>query len=77
MGSIIYTVIFYVKFIRDYVANRINYLPWPSLTMSYDRRHLKSIGALLFHSIQKQLITDGSAYIMTFTQRLSFTEQGE
>jgi oligosaccharide translocation protein RFT1 len=37
--------------------------------MSYEEVHIKSIGALLFHSVQKQLITDGSAYIMTFTQQ--------
>jgi hypothetical protein len=45
--------------------------------MRYEKSHLKSIAALLFHSVQKQLITDGSAYIMTFTQQLSFTEQGK
>ncbi|KAI6177896.1 Protein RFT1-like protein [Aphelenchoides bicaudatus] len=75
VGSVIYTLIYYVKFIRAYLAKRLNYLPWPHLRMGYDMQHLKSIGALLFHSVQKQLITEGAAYIMTFTQQLSFTEQ--
>uniref|UniRef100_A0A0N4WT11 Protein RFT1 homolog n=1 Tax=Haemonchus placei TaxID=6290 RepID=A0A0N4WT11_HAEPC len=36
---------------------------------------LSAIGTLFAHSIVKQLMTDGSAYVMTFTELLSLKSQ--
>ncbi|KAK6750346.1 hypothetical protein RB195_002365 [Necator americanus] len=48
---------------------------FPQLSHGFDREALSAVGALFTHSILKQLMTDGSAYIMTFTELLSLKSQ--
>lgn len=51
---------------------------WASnfLFYRYEKKHLKLIGTMLFHSLLKQMITSGSSYVMTFTDILSLKTQG-
>ncbi|VDM82250.1 unnamed protein product [Strongylus vulgaris] len=41
----------------------------------FDREALSAVATLFTHSILKQLMTDGSAYVMTFTELLSLKSQ--
>ncbi|KAI6206808.1 hypothetical protein M3Y94_00956100 [Aphelenchoides besseyi] len=75
VGSAAYVIIYYLKYAQLSLTNAIDFSPWFNLSIDFELKRLKLIGTLLFHSVQKQLITDGSAYVMTFTQRLNFTEQ--
>ncbi|KAJ1368995.1 hypothetical protein KIN20_030361 [Parelaphostrongylus tenuis] len=50
-----------------------SFFPQPS--HGIDREALSSLCTLFGHSILKQLMTDGSAYVMTFTELLSLKSQ--
>ncbi|KAK6045739.1 Rft protein [Cooperia oncophora] len=50
-----------------------SFFPQPS--HGVERESLSAIGTLFAHSIMKQLMTDGSAYVMTFTELLSLKSQ--
>ena len=41
-----------------------------------DATSVRAVATLMGHSIFKQLLTDGSSYVMTFTQLLSLKQQG-
>lgn len=69
-----YAGIFYGTFVH--IGASLNFSPWCSLLPDYKWTEMRMLGTILFHSVQKQLITEGAGYVMTFTQQLSFTEQG-
>ncbi|XGW27744.1 hypothetical protein V3C99_007938 [Haemonchus contortus] len=50
-----------------------SFFPIPSYGI--ERESLSAVGTLFAHSIVKQLMTDGSAYVMTFTELLSLKSQ--
>ncbi|KAK5973340.1 hypothetical protein GCK32_017628 [Trichostrongylus colubriformis] len=50
-----------------------SFFPQPGYEI--DRESLSAIGTLFAHSIMKQLMTDGSAYVMTFTELMSLKSQ--
>uniref|UniRef100_A0A8R1HV33 Protein RFT1 homolog n=1 Tax=Caenorhabditis japonica TaxID=281687 RepID=A0A8R1HV33_CAEJA len=47
----------------------------PKISEGVDRDSVRSIFTLFSHSILKQLLTDGSSYVMTFTELLSLKHQ--
>ncbi|CAI5448073.1 unnamed protein product [Caenorhabditis angaria] len=82
-GSISY-LIFNVVAFKSYIKNQSKaelkdfqtfetLLPKPSEGL--DSQSITAISTMFSHSILKQLITDGSAYIMTFTDMLSLKNQ--
>ena len=80
VGSLVYAAIYYGRFVQLSARRELDYSPWPAIATiagRYDAHYLRLLATLFFHSIQKQLLTDGSAYVMTFTQQLSFKDQGE
>ncbi|KAK0398062.1 hypothetical protein QR680_002410 [Steinernema hermaphroditum] len=48
---------------------------FPSSHHGLDRTILKQIGSFLVHSVFKQLLTDGSAFVMTFTNTIGLANQ--
>ncbi|TKR57570.1 hypothetical protein L596_030815 [Steinernema carpocapsae] len=48
---------------------------FPSFRHGFDQNILKRIGTFLLHSVFKQVLTDGSGYVMTFTNHIGLTEQ--
>ncbi|CAP22928.1 Protein CBG01700 [Caenorhabditis briggsae] len=47
----------------------------PKASEGIDRDSMKAVFTMFSHSILKQLLTDGSAYVMTFTELLSLKHQ--
>ncbi|CAD6190774.1 unnamed protein product [Caenorhabditis auriculariae] len=47
----------------------------PQKSAGIDRESLKALFTMFSHSILKQLLTDGSAYVMTFTELLTLKNQ--
>ncbi|CAD5218479.1 unnamed protein product [Bursaphelenchus okinawaensis] len=74
-GSLVYTFVLYSSFISSYFKREIDFWPFMQLPSRYETRYIKLLSTLFLHSVQKQLLTDGSAYVMTFTKQLSLTEQ--
>ncbi|KAK6025633.1 Rft protein, partial [Ostertagia ostertagi] len=82
LSSAVYLMFHYVGFLY-YSRNSMpelasfagfrSFFPQPSYGV--DRESLSAIGTLFAHSIMKQLMTDGSAYVMTFTELLSLKSQ--
>ncbi|VDL85213.1 unnamed protein product [Nippostrongylus brasiliensis] len=50
---------------------------FPQPVYGLERDSVSAVGTFFAHSILKQLMTDGSAYVMTFTEILSLKSQGE
>ncbi|KAI6238154.1 RFT1 domain containing protein [Aphelenchoides fujianensis] len=73
LGTVVYAGIFYATFVH--IGASLDFSPWFSLLPDYKWAEMRMLGTILFHSVQKQLITEGAGYVMTFTQQLSFTEQ--
>ncbi|EPB77109.1 Rft protein [Ancylostoma ceylanicum] len=82
LSSIAYLLFHYIAFLRysrlsmpelsSFTGFR-SFFPQPR--HGFDREALSAIGTLFAHSILKQLMTDGSAYVMTFTELLSLKSQ--
>lgn len=47
----------------------------PKMSEGYDSNSVRAVATMFFHSIWKQLLTEGSSYIMTFTEMLSLKNQ--
>ncbi|KAI1725007.1 rft protein [Ditylenchus destructor] len=74
-ASLFYTAVHFLKFWRHYsiIIRRSFTGSWISNFVSYasyEKKYLSLIGTLIFHSLLKQLITDGSSYVMAFTKIL-------
>lgn len=50
---------------------------FPKFSEGIDRDSIHAVFTMFSHSILKQLLTDGSAYVMTFTELLSLKDQGD
>ncbi|CAD5225758.1 unnamed protein product [Bursaphelenchus xylophilus] len=74
-GSLIYTLLLYFSFIRAYFRKELDFWPFMQMVPKYELKYLRLLATLLLHSAQKQVLTDGSAYVMTFTKQLSLSEQ--
>ncbi|KAL6739824.1 hypothetical protein Aduo_013232 [Ancylostoma duodenale] len=82
LSSIAYLLFHYIAFLRysrlsmpelSSFAGFRSFFPQPG--HGFDHEALSAIGTLFTHSILKQLMTDGSAYVMTFTELLSLKSQ--
>ncbi|CAJ0602147.1 unnamed protein product [Cylicocyclus nassatus] len=82
ISSVVYLMFHYIAFFHysrsskpelSSFANFGSFFPQPR--HGFDPEALSALGTLFTHSILKQLMTDGSAYVMTFTQLLSLKDQ--
>ncbi|GMS97353.1 hypothetical protein PENTCL1PPCAC_19528 [Pristionchus entomophagus] len=48
---------------------------FPRLSAGFDKGSVTAVATLLAHSVLKQLLTDGSAFVMTFTRLLTLPQQ--
>ncbi|GMR50336.1 hypothetical protein PMAYCL1PPCAC_20531 [Pristionchus mayeri] len=82
VAAVAFTIFNYVAFYRYTVAGRSELASFPSyrdffprLSAGFDAGSIKAVATLLAHSMLKQLLTDGSAFVMTFTRLLTLPQQ--
>ncbi|GMT25889.1 hypothetical protein PFISCL1PPCAC_17186, partial [Pristionchus fissidentatus] len=82
VAAVAFTVFNYAAFYRYSTSGRSelasfrsyrDFFPAPSA--GFDSGSVTAVSTLLAHSVLKQLLTDGSAFVMTFTQLLTLPQQ--
>ncbi|KAF8374951.1 rfth-1 [Pristionchus pacificus] len=82
VAAVAFTLFNYAAFYRYAVSGKAELASFrsyrdffPRLEEGFDAGSIKAVSTLLAHSVLKQLLTDGSAFVMTFTRLLTLPQQ--